>query len=60
MASIIALPNDYVVIDLETTGHDYRWDEIIEIAAVRFRDGKEIERYEQLVAIDRPPVQFYI
>lgn len=52
MASIIALPNDYVVVDLETTGLDYRWDDIIEIAAVRFRDGKEVERYEQLVAID--------
>lgn len=52
MASIIALPNDYVVLDLETTGLDYQWDDIIEIAAVRFRDGKEVERYEQLVAID--------
>ena len=52
MASIIALPNDYVVVDLETTGLDYRWDDIIEIAAVRFRNGKEVERYDQLVAID--------
>lgn len=54
MTSIIALPNDYVVVDLETTGLDYKWDEIIEIAAVRFRDGKEVEHYEQLIAIDHP------
>lgn len=53
MSSIIALPNDYVVVDLETTGLDYHWDNIIEIAAIRFRNGKEIERYEQLVSIDR-------
>lgn len=52
MASIIALPNDYVVVDLETTGLDYQWDDIIEIAAVRFKDGEECDRYEQLVSID--------
>lgn len=53
MASIIALPDDYVVVDLETTGLDYRMDDIIEIAAVRFRNGTEVDRYEQLIAIDR-------
>lgn len=52
MKSIIALPNDYVVIDLETTGFDYNWDNIIEMAAIRYRDGVEVDRYEELIAVD--------
>ena len=52
MGSIIALPNDYTVVDLETTGLDYMWNDIIEIAAVRFRNGHEVDRYEQLIAVD--------
>ena len=32
---------DFVSIDLETTGLLYKEDGIIELAAVRFRDGKE-------------------
>ncbi|MGM9669744.1 MAG: exonuclease domain-containing protein [Faecousia sp.] len=51
MESIIALPNDYVVIDLETTGFDYNWDDIIEMAAIRYRDGIEVQRYEQLIEV---------
>lgn len=51
MKSIIALPNNYVVVDLETTGLDYMWDDIIEISAVRFHDGIETARFEQLVAV---------
>lgn len=52
MGSIIALPANYVVVDLETTGLDYNWDDIIEISAVRFRGGLESERFEQLISID--------
>lgn len=51
MGSIIALPNNYVVVDVETTGLDYRWDDIIEIAALKVRDGVIAEKYEQLVSI---------
>lgn len=58
MGSIIALPNDYVVVDLETTGLDYKWDDIIEIAAIRFRDGLEVDRFEQLIAVDYPLPSF--
>ena len=35
---------DFVSIDLETTGLLYKEDGIIELAAVRFRDGKEESR----------------
>lgn len=51
MRSIIALPNDYVIIDIETTGRNPIQDEIIEIAAIRVRNGEETDRYSQLVSI---------
>lgn len=52
MKSIVALPNDYVVVDIETTGPKTNRDDIIEIAAVRFRNGIEVARYQQLVSIN--------
>ena len=52
MRSIIALPNDYVVVDIETTGLSSTENEIIEIAAIRYRNGAETERFSQLVGTD--------
>ena len=49
MHSIISLPNDYVVVDLETTGLDYEYDSIIELSAIRYRNGQEVAQYNQLV-----------
>jgi len=43
--SIIAFPDNFTVIDLETTGLDTSWDSIIEVSAIRYSDGKEIERF---------------
>lgn len=54
MKSIIVLPNDYVVLDLETTGRNPNWDDIIEIAAVRYRNGIEVEQFNQLIATGKP------
>lgn len=54
MESIIALPNDYVVVDLETTGMNPRWEDILELAAIRYRDGIETDRYEQLIKPSQP------
>ncbi len=39
----------YVALDLETTGLDPERDAIIEIGAVRFRDGRELETYSTFV-----------
>ena len=44
----------YVAIDLETTGLDAAGDSIIEIGAVRFQGGRELERFDQLVKPPKP------
>ena len=51
--SLLDLPADYVLLDLETTGLDPRSDSIIEIGAVRVRDFEVTDQFSSLV---RPPV----
>lgn len=60
MKSIIEFPNDYVVIDIETTGRNTRQDEITELAAIKYRDGQEIARYSQLVKTQQPVRGFVV
>lgn len=40
---------DYVVFDLETTGISNKYDSIIEISAVKVRNGKIVDEYSKLV-----------
>lgn len=47
--SLVAFPDEYVAVDLETTGTSPAWDEIIEIGAARVRAGEVVETYQQLV-----------
>ena len=47
--SLLTFPNDYVVIDLETTGLDPTEDQIIEIAAIHGVNGNIVDRFETLV-----------
>lgn len=47
--SLIAFPSDYTVIDLETTGLDPEFDNIIEISALRVRSGEVAETFSSLV-----------
>ncbi len=51
--SLIDLPADYVLLDLETTGLDPKNDSIIEIGAVRVCDFEIVDEFSSLV---RPPV----
>ena len=47
--SIIAFPSSYCMIDLETTGYSPLWDEIIEVAAIKYIDDQEVARFHSLV-----------
>lgn len=47
--SLIELPNNYVCIDLETTGFSPQYDEIIEIAAFKVKDREIIDKFYTLV-----------
>ncbi len=42
----------FVVLDLETSGIDPKRDEIIEVAMIRYENGKEVDRYDDLIKID--------
>jgi predicted DnaQ family exonuclease/DinG family helicase len=48
----------FVVVDLETTGLDPEKDQIIEIGAIKFQDGEEVEQMEQLINPGRPIPEF--
>ncbi|RSX55631.1 DNA polymerase III subunit epsilon [Bifidobacterium dolichotidis] len=43
------LPTDYVALDLETTGFSPRYEDILEIGAVRVRNGRVAEEFSQLI-----------
>lgn len=47
--SIIDFPNEYTVIDIETTGLSPVYDEIIELAAIKVRNGDVIDDFTSLV-----------
>jgi len=47
--SLIEFPVNYTVIDLETTGLDPAFDEIIEMSALKIRNNEIIEEYSTLV-----------
>ncbi len=41
--------NDYVCVDIETTGMRAKWDRIIEIGAVKVRDGEVVGTFSELI-----------
>lgn len=48
-ASIIDFPDEYVCVDVETTGRSYSEDEIIEIAALHVKNGAVCDTFTSLV-----------
>ena len=50
--------DNFIVLDLETTGLDPVNDNIIEVGAIRFRNGEEEEKFEQLVNPEMPIPDF--
>lgn len=47
--NLIDFPNDFIVLDLETTGLDPYYNEIIEIAALKIRNGVISDTFETLI-----------
>lgn len=58
--SLIDFPDDYIVIDTETTGLDPRYDSIIEIGAIKVRNNKVIESFNTLIKPNRTSKSGYI
>ncbi len=47
--SLLYFPADYTVVDLETTGFEPFCDEIIEVACIKYRSNKEVDRFDSLI-----------
>ena len=47
--SLVEFPDKYIALDIETTGLDPMYDEIIEIGAIKIENGKEVEVFNTLV-----------
>lgn len=57
--SLIALPSDFTVVDIEATGYSPEYDEIIEIAAVKCR-GFQVENEFSCLIKPRFPVNSFV
>lgn len=47
--SLLCSTRDFTAIDLETTGNSPLSDDIIEVGAIRYRDGKAVAQFQELV-----------
>lgn len=47
--SLTLVPDDFCVIDLETTGLHPQYDCILEMSAVKYHKGHEVDRFDKLV-----------
>jgi DNA polymerase-3 subunit epsilon len=52
--SLLEAFDTYVAVDIETTGLDPSWDEIIEIGAIRVINGTAAKEYQSLVRPSNP------
>lgn len=47
--SLLAFPEDYIIIDIETTGLSPTHDKIIEVAAIKVENGKKTSTFQELM-----------
>lgn len=52
--SLIEFPDDYIVLDLETTGLSPVYNEIIEVGAIKIRDGKIADQFNAFCKPENP------
>ncbi|SHF17515.1 BRCT domain-containing protein [Alkalibacter saccharofermentans] len=57
-SSLMNIIPNYTVIDIETTGLDPRYDEIIELAAVKVRDFQVVDEFQALIEPTFPIDEF--
>lgn len=50
--SLITFPDSYTIIDLETTGLSPSFDSIIEMSALKIRNGNVVDRFSSLTGAD--------
>ena len=48
-SSLLSLPDNYIILDLETTGYNPRFDEIIEVACIRYAGSEKIDTFHSYV-----------
>ena len=58
--SLLSFYDNFVVIDTETTGYEPRYDEMIEFAAIRVRNGVPTETMQTLINPERPIDDFIV
>lgn len=47
--SLVDFVNEYVIVDIETTGLDTNYDEIIEIGAIKIKNNEIVDTYNTLI-----------
>lgn len=52
--SLLSFPDNYIVLDIETTGLDPYYDEIIEIGALKINSDKIVDQFSTLVKPEKP------
>ncbi|MDF1741073.1 MAG: exonuclease domain-containing protein [Verrucomicrobiales bacterium] len=50
---IVHPEQDYVVVDIETTGGNAKWNRVTEIGAVKIRNGEVIDKWQTLINPER-------
>lgn len=58
--SLLDFPDDYIVIDIETTGFSPTHNEIIEIGALKVSNGEIIDKYSTLIRTANPLSEFIV
>ncbi len=58
--SIIAFPENYVIVDIETTGLSSEYDSIIEISAIKVRNNEITDTFDNLVYEDGAYIDSFI